>query len=66
MTEDNLNMTDVCMCAYVAADSYVKVTKHDLCVGAVVTDTSMRRCIFLLMSIAQHELAFHVVKSLCG
>ena len=62
---------DLCshVCVYNAADSNPKVVKHELCVSVVmraVADTSMRQCIFLLMSIAQHVLALHVFKSLCG
>ena len=54
------------VCAFVAADSSPAVAKHELCVTVVtraVDDTSIRQCIFLLMSIAQHVLALHVLKS---
>ena len=62
---------DLCLYVrvYVAADSSTEVAKHELCVSAVmrtVADTSMRQCIFLLMSISQHVLALYVFKSLCG
>ena len=60
------HMTYVFMCICIAADSDREVAKRELCVSAamrVVDDTSMRQCIFLLMSISQHVLALHVLKS---
>ena len=48
-------MPFVRMCVYVAANSNREVVQHELCVSATmcaVADTSMRQCIFLLMSIS--------------
>ena len=53
----------------VATDSNPEVAKRMCCASVAmrtVDDTSMRKSILLLMSIAQNVLALHVFKSLCG
>ena len=58
----------VCVCVCVVADANPEVVQHKRCVSAAMradADTSMRQCIFLLISIAQHVIALHVFKSLC-
>jgi hypothetical protein len=62
-------MTNGRVCVHVAADSNPEVAKHDLCVSAAmraIADTSMRQCIFLLMSISQNVLALHLIMLLCS
>ena len=59
------------MRVYVAADLNPEAAKHALCVSAamrVVDDTSLRQCIFLLMSISQHWHVFtlNLIMLLCG
>ena len=51
------NTTYGCMCSYVAVDLSTEVAKQELCVSAVMcaaANTSLRQCVSLLMSIAQH------------
>ncbi len=67
-TIDGMTNGRVCV-LYDAADSNPEVAKHELYVSVAmraVAETSMRQCIFLLMSISQHVLALHAIMLLCG